>query len=348
LGLTTSAVLLTAYARVLAAWGKTPDFTVNVTLFNRRPVHPQVNDILGDFTSMILLEVVNSPQQTFEASVRRLQKRLWSDLEYSHSSGVESLRELARVQQRVTGAIVPIVFTSLLSLGPRGFQPSLVDLGELGEVVYEITQTPQIWLDHQVFEEAGALVFNWDAVEELFPAGRLDDMFSAYCRLVRNLAEGLSWQETNLQIIPATQLEQRAAINATDAPIPPGLLQTLFEENARQRPQQPAVITSQRTLTYEQLDRLSNQVGHRLRDLGVIPNALVAVVMEKGWEQVVAVLGVLKAGGAYLHAGADFPRTVSASSSRMAKPESPSCSHGSVRSWSCRITSIRFVSTMRN
>jgi epothilone synthetase B len=307
LGLTTSAILLTAYARVLAAWGKTSDFTVNVTLFNRRPVHPQVNDILGDFTSMILLEVVNSPQETFEASVRRLQIRLWSDLEYSDSSGVESLRELARVQQRVTGAIMPIVFTSLLSLGPRGFQPSLVDLSELGEVVYEITQTPQIWLDHQVFEEAGALVFNWDAVEELFPSGLLDDMFGAYCRLVQNLAEGLSWQETALQLIPPAQLEQRAAINSTDAPIPPGLLQTLFEENARQRPDQPAVITSQRTLTYEQLDRLSNQVGHRLRDLGIGPNTLVAVVMEKGWEQMVAVLGILKAGGAYLPVDADFP-----------------------------------------
>jgi epothilone synthetase B len=306
LGLTTSAILLTAYAQVLATWGKAPEFTVNVTLFNRLPLHPQVNDILGDFTSMILLEVANSPE-TFEARVRRLQTRLWSDLEYSTSSGVESLRELARVQQRATGAIMPIVFTSLLSLGPRGFQPSLIDLSELGDVVYEISQTPQIWLDHQVYEDSGGLVFNWDAVEELFPSGILDVMFDAYCRLAHALANGQNWQETTLQLIPTAQLEQRAVINATDSPIPSGLLQTLFEENVRQRPHQPAVITSKRTLSYEQLDRLSNQVGHRLRDLGIKPNTLVAVAMEKGWEQVVAVLGVLKAGGAYLPVDADFP-----------------------------------------
>ena len=307
LGLTPSAVLLAAYAEVLRAWAGVPEFSVNVTLFNRLPVHPQVNDILGDFTSMILLEVPNCPEETFAGRARRLQERLWSDLEYNQSSGVESLRELARVQQRGTGAVMPIVFTSLLSLGPRGFQPVLTKLGELGEVVFEITQTPQVWLDHQVFEESDALVFNWDGVEALFPAGMLDSMFGAYCGLVHKLADGEGWQEIGLPLVPTEQIEQRAIINATEAPIPTGLLQTLFEENARRRPESPAVMASTRTLTYAQLDKQSNRAGHRLRELGVKPNTLVAVVMEKGWEQIVAVFGILKAGGAYLPVDADFP-----------------------------------------
>ena len=307
LGLTPSAVLLTAYAEVLRAWASTPAFTVNVTLFNRLPVHPQVDKILGDFTSMILLEVADAPEVTFGSRVKLMQQRLWSDLGYSQSSGVEALRELARVQQTETGAVMPIVFTSLLSPGARGFQSSLTALSDLGEVVFEITQTPQVWLDHQVYEQDEALVFNWDAVEALFPADLLDTMFDSYCRVVRDLADGRGWQETNLQLIPAGQIEQRDAINVTDAPIPNQVLQTLFEENARCRPNEPAVITSRRTLTYQELDRLSNRVGRRLRELGVVPDTLVAVVMKKGWEQIVAVLGILKAGGAYLPIGADFP-----------------------------------------
>src|ERR1700722_13534712 len=49
--------LLAAYAEVLAIWSKNPRFTLNVTLFNRLPLHPQSNSIVGDFTSVNLLEV---------------------------------------------------------------------------------------------------------------------------------------------------------------------------------------------------------------------------------------------------------------------------------------------------
>ena len=49
-------------------------------------------------------------------------------------------------------------------------------------------QTPQVWLDHQAAERAGALVFNWDAVEELFPTGMLDTLFGTYCALLDRLA----------------------------------------------------------------------------------------------------------------------------------------------------------------
>jgi amino acid adenylation domain-containing protein len=55
-----------------------------------------------------------------------------------------------------------------------------------------------------------------------------------------------------------------------------------------------------RTLSYADLLSLARSLGHRLRVLGVRPNTLVAVVMEKGWEQIVAVLGILESGAAYL------------------------------------------------
>src|SRR5262249_14408599 len=62
------------------------------------------------------------------------------------------------------------------------------------------------------------------------------------------------------------------------------------------------------TLTYEELYRAAHQVGRRLRQLGARPNTLVAVVMEKGWEQVVAVLGILESGAAYLPIDAGLPK----------------------------------------
>jgi amino acid adenylation domain-containing protein len=307
-GATPSGVLLAAFAEILATWSKSPHFTLNLTLFNRLPLHPQVNDIVGDFTSLTLLEVKHSAQETFAARVRRLQEQLWDDLDHRYVNGVQVQRELARKQGGPPRATMPVVFSSALTLEKQGAQQGS-PWSWLGTRVYSITQTPQVWLDHQVYEQAGAMVFNWDAVEELFPPGLLDEMFDAYCQLLHRLAhEEERWQEQTFQLVPRAQLEQRALVNATEAPLPAGLLQTGFAAQVPQRAQQPAVIAAERTLTYEELARRSNQVGHQLRHLGVEPNTLVAVVMEKGWEQIVGVLGILQAGAAYLPIDAGLPR----------------------------------------
>jgi amino acid adenylation domain-containing protein len=306
-GLTPSGLLLAVFAEVLKMWSKEPRFTINVTLFNRLPLHPQVNDIVGDFTSLTLLAVEHSAEDTFEARARRLQQQLWNDLDNRYVSGVEVMRELARKEGSMRGGVMPIVFTSTLD-----HDSSDDFLAPLGKAVYTITQTPQVWLDYQAAEKAGTLVFNWDTVAELFPDGLLDDMFDAHCRFLRRLAEvENAWEEsgpeTSRALLPPRQHELRAAVNSTDAPVSEELLHTLFAARAGERPHQPAVITPGRTLTYEELFRRSNHAGRWLRSHGARPNTLVAVVMEKGWEQVVATVGILSSGAAYLPIDPDLP-----------------------------------------
>lgn len=296
-GVTGAKVLLAAFAEVLTIWSKNPQFTICLTLFNRLPLHPQVNNIVGEFTSLTLLAVDNSIQEPFAVRVKRLQAQLWEDIDHRYVSGVQVLRELSRIQGRVSGGLMPVVFTSTLN---QDTDDESFPLHWLGERIYEITQTSQVLLDVQVAEEAGMLVFNWDAVEDLFPVGILDDMFAAYADLLQHLAsEAQSWQATIPQLIPAAQVSQLAAINATAAPASHELLHTLFTAQVSQRPEQVAV-SGDRTLTYQELSQRANQLGEQLRKLGACPNQLVAVVMEKGWEQVVGVLGILLAGAAYV------------------------------------------------
>jgi amino acid adenylation domain-containing protein len=305
-GVTPSGLLLAAFAEILTLWSKSPRFTINLTLFNRLPLHPQVNQIVGDFTSSTLLAVDNSGQDTFEVRARRIQQQLWDDLEHRYVSGVQVLRELARIQERVSGALMPVVFTSTLIHETLSEQSSPIDW--LGKVVYSISQTPQVYLDHQVSEVAGALVFNWDAVEELFPAGLLDDMFAAYCDFLKRLANSDElWHAMTRQLLPPAQMKQLAAINATEAPVADlgvqdlaPLLHTLFFDQVPLHPQKASVVTTHRTLTYQELCDRALQLGHQLQQLGARPNQLVTIVMEKGWEQVVAALGILASGAAYL------------------------------------------------
>ena len=169
-----------------------------------------------------------------------------------------------------------------------------------------------MWLDNQVREYGGKLVFNWDVVEELFPAGVIDEMFRAYCRLVRRLAEEEGvWQESTAELVPVPekQLEKRAAVNATEKKRKAGvLLHTMFEEQAERRAEQVAVISRTRQLSYGELEEGAEEIGRWLKERGAGRNQLVGVVMEKGWEQIAGVMGVLKSGGAYLPVAAELPQ----------------------------------------
>lgn len=299
---TPSGLLVAAFAEVLSVWSKSGHFTINLTLFNRLPLHPQVNDIVGDFTSLTLLEVDNSTADTFTNRAVRIQKQLWQDLDHRYFTGVEVLRELGRRQGSRQSALMPVVFTSTLALGR-----DLGGINEWGEMVYGISQTPQVWLDHQVMEEKGGLVFNWDAVEELFPSGMLDDMFNSYCHFLEELTEESAWISNTRPRLPEAQLDQRQLVNATAAPPQEMMLHELFAAQVAVRPLAEAIITPQQHLSYRSLYQRANQVARKLRQLGATPNSLVAVVMSKGWEQIVAVLGILISGAAYLPIDPEIP-----------------------------------------
>jgi amino acid adenylation domain-containing protein len=309
-GLTPSGVLLAAFSEVLAAWSKSPRFTVNLTLFNRLPLHPQVNDVVGDFTSLTLLAVDTSVPGTFEERARRIQAQLWEDLDHRAVSGVRVLRELVRSQGGLARAAMPVVFTSTLNLtARRDVEAAAAESEErmAREDGYEISQTPQVWIDHQVAEQGGRLTYNWDVVEDLFPAGLLEAMFQAYRGLVERLAvDGEAWGRTAFDLLPESQREQVAAVNATARSFGPAaerLLHTLMAPPD----DRPAVAAPGRTLTYRDLHRRGTALGRRLRAAGARPNTLVGVVMEKGWEQVVGTLGILWSGAAYLPIDPELP-----------------------------------------
>jgi thioesterase domain-containing protein len=190
-GLTPSMVLCAVFAEVLAAWSKEPQFTLTVTLFHRLPLHPEVDAVVGDFTSTVLLAVDAPGDADLTGRANLLQQQLWADLEHREVSGVRVLRDLARQSGGGPRAAMPVVFTSTLG---HEVADTKTATSWLGRLVSGISQTPQVWLDHQTGEDGAALVFNWDAVEALFPGGLLDAMFAAYgARLTRLGADDSAW-----------------------------------------------------------------------------------------------------------------------------------------------------------
>ncbi|HEU4885918.1 MAG TPA: amino acid adenylation domain-containing protein, partial [Longimicrobium sp.] len=81
----------------------------------------------------------------------------------------------------------------------------------------------------------------------------------------------------------------------------------LFQARVAETPHAPAVAHAGRTLTYAELDRRGSAVAARLRALGVGPEARVAVLLERGFDLAAALLGVLKAGAAYVPLDPEYP-----------------------------------------
>jgi amino acid adenylation domain-containing protein len=308
--ITPSCLLLTAFSDVLRLWNKLDSFTLNLTAYNRQPLHPEVNDIIGDFTSLILLAIDGGDSLGFTARARNVQKRLWDNLSHNHFSGIQVLREIARRNDHKPGARMPVVFTSVL--GDEIQETGQKTTDWLGEVAFNVAQTPQIWFDHIAFEEGGGLLCRWNVVDTLFPAGLMDAMFDAYLDSLRRLLQDAeawdeSWRDTARRLLPASQSAQRLAVNATASPVSGELLHALFARQVPLREHQPAVIAADKTLSYRELYELSNRIGHRLQAMGAKPNQLVAVAMEKGRQQVAAVMGILASGAAYLPIDPELP-----------------------------------------
>lgn len=312
-GLTPAAVLLGAFGEVLSAWSGERRFTLTLTIFNRLPLHPAASRLVGDFTGINLLEFDLTPSETFTARAARVQKQLFTDLEHRHYSGVQVLRDLAR-EHGAHAALHPVVFTShLAGAGQDGdtFTPHLP-----AEIVYGLSQTPQVSLDYQVFEQSGGLNLQWDAREALFPEGMLDAMFAANLGLLRALIAGAQpWIATGHALAPAAQQARRTTSEAPFAHDPhasPLTLPLLFEEQARRHPEAPALLMAGQVMTYGELDRLSAAYAALLQREGAARDAQgkprpVAVICERGFKGVVGVLAALRAGGAYLPIDPDQP-----------------------------------------
>lgn len=320
--ITPTVLLLGCMGDIINQWSQNPHFALNLTMFNRLPVHPEVNSVVGDFTSLTLLEMdYRNGHSTFVDRLKMLQNQLWEDMEHRYFGGIAMQRALRNDSGSTTG--FPVVFTSTLGLPVTEDEPTSptenVEESMPAKAVsqpldhlmegFVITQTSQTWLDIQASESEGDLHCNWDSVVDLFPEGQLDDMFSSFWALLEKLSESEErWSEqTLIQLNPQTR-EAVTAANTTVLPFQPDLLHAPLLAQVDRQGDKTAVRMADYKLSYARLGDWSELLASQLVAGGAKPNQLVAVVMEKGWEQVVAVLGIVRSGAAYLPIDASQPK----------------------------------------
>jgi pyochelin synthetase len=296
-GVTASGAVLAAFAEVIGMWSKSKRFTLNLTLLNRMPLHPHVGRLVGDFTSVNLLTIDQRSSASFAARAKELGAQLFEDLDHRLYSGVEVMRELARRRGR-EAALMPIVFTSAIDTQAASDGVAAPEAVQFG---YGITQTPQLWIDCQAMTRDGVLHVNWDVRDGVFPAGVIEEMFRSFETLIGRLAfDGEAWDALSPVELPGAHAERRRNANDTAAEFRDELLHEPVIAQSLSTPDRLAVVTNAYSLTYGELLDRATSVAAALHEVRSGSGELVAIIMDKGWEQVVGVLGVLLAGAAYL------------------------------------------------
>ena len=131
----------------------------------------------------------------------------------------------------------------------------------------------------------------------------IEAMHAAYCALITYYAEH-DWSEALPELLPPHDYSLMVKANLEQQSLSKRLLHEGFLTQAKKQPEQPAVVTSTRTLSYQDIEHLSLQVAQQLSQ---VDEPLIAIVMEKGIEQAIACLGILRNGQAYLPINACWP-----------------------------------------
>ncbi|MGH9941133.1 MAG: non-ribosomal peptide synthetase [Pyrinomonadaceae bacterium] len=153
---------------------------------------------------------------------------------------------------------------------------------------------------------AGAFEYSAD----LFDAATIKRLLGHFRTLLEGIVADPAQPISQLPLLTADERWQLLVEwNDTEAEYPKDeCVHELFERQAKRTPDAIAVVSEDTRLTYEVLNRRANQVAHFLRKRGVKPEVLVGVYMERTPAMIVAILGILKAGGGYLPLDSAYPK----------------------------------------
>ena len=299
---TPAMLLLAAYAMVLERWSKTKRFLINIPFFNRKTEYEGLEEVVADFTTLLLLEVDMRKRQTFGELLEKIQKQVHQDMKYTAYSGVQVQRSLIKAYGEKKN-IAPVVFAC--NLGNPIVNNEFRD--NLGEFSYMISQTPGVWLDFQVYEDEQGLMLTWDTVDELFPEGMIKDMIQSLEKILHILGEE-KWNQY-FDVLP----EKQAAFIAEQKKIEPlhhsECLFDAFLENAKRNPEKTAVIDAGENVrkSYGELEKDALAVAAYFVKQG-IKKQPIAISLTRGYRQAVASLGILLSGNLYVPVSLNQPK----------------------------------------
>jgi amino acid adenylation domain-containing protein len=301
-GVTLFMTLLAAFQALLARYSRQDDISVGTPIANR--TRAELEGLIGFFVNTLVLRTDLSGEPSFRELARRAREVCLGA--YAHQDlPFEMLVDALQPRRNLSHSPLFQVMIALQNtpVGTQelpGLQISPVE-AHSGTAKFDMT----LFIGEEGDRITGALEYNTD----LFDAATIERMLSHFQALLEQAIADPEQPIASAQLLGEHERRQLLLEwNATDAAYPRDTcVHTLFEEQVVRTPAADAVVYGGRRLTYAELNARSNQLAHHLRELGIGPDQLVGVCVERSPELVIGLLGVLKAGAAYLPLDPSYP-----------------------------------------
>jgi amino acid adenylation domain-containing protein len=302
-GATLFMVLLAVFNVLLHRYTRQTDILVGSPIAGRN--HRDTEGLIGFFINTLALRTDLSGNPTFREALQRVRQTTLDA--YTHQElPFEKLVEGLKLERHSTHPPLLRAMVVLQSVSGQGFR--LAGLSATPLPVH--TGTAKFDLTLALEDSPAGLLAELEYNCDLFEPGTVQRLLRHFGALLEAVAADPLKQISALPLIsPAEKIQVLKEWNNTRTHYPRDrTISQLFEEQVASTPDACAVQFGARSLTYRELNEQANQLAHRLRKLGVRPDALVAVSLERSLEMLVSLLGILKAGGAYVSLNSDYPQ----------------------------------------
>ncbi|MCA1682481.1 MAG: amino acid adenylation domain-containing protein [Actinobacteria bacterium] len=290
------ATLLAGYYLLLHRRSGQDDIVIGATTSGRDA--PGLEDGVGLFASTVALRVGLDGSPSFAELVGRVRDMvLWAVAhERAPFDQVVAQLPLARDLSRHPVFQVFVAHVPHVPLGADGLEVEPYDARPT---------TSRFDLTLFMEEERGdALELAWEYSTDLFDAATIERLAREYIEL---LEAALADPEQPVVAAKPPMATAESRIGGAEAAYPVACMHERFEERAALAPTAVALVYEGETLTYAQLNERANRLAHHLRARGAGPESMVALFLEPSLEMIVAILGVLKAGAAYVPIDPEYP-----------------------------------------
>jgi amino acid adenylation domain-containing protein len=301
-GLTLSTIVQGAWAILLSRYSGETDVVFGSTVSGRSAELVGIESMVGLFINSLPVRAQFPPQVTTLTWLKDFQDKLVEARQYEHSPlvDVQGWGEVRRGYPLFQSLVAFENYPVDASVWGQNGNLQISNMRVVVPTNYPlaIAVAPRKELSIRV---------SYDS--RRFDGATISRMLGHFNTLLEAIVENPSWRPAELPML--TEAERQQVLyewNATAADYPKELcIQQLFEQQAERDPKAVAVVYEDRSLSYGELNARSNRLAHHLRGLGVGPDTLVAICVERSPEMVVGLLGILKAGGAYVPLDPSYP-----------------------------------------
>ena len=301
-GVTLFMTLLTAFKILLYRYTGMVDILVGAPVANRNRV--EIEPLIGCFVNTLVLRTDLSGDPSFQELLDRVREVALGAYAHQGLPFEILLEELKIVRSLSHTPLFQVMFSLQNTLAMHVEVPDLtVDLSPID------TKTSKFDLSLDLVEVESGLMGRLEYNTDLFETDRIERLIGHFEMLLESIVAAPSQRISELSLLTPTEKQQFSEWNNTQADFPHDCcIHELFETQAEQTPDAIAAVFDGQQLTYGELNQRANHLAYYLQTLKVKPDTLVGICLERSLDMLVGLLGILKAGAAYIPLDPSYPQ----------------------------------------